>query len=115
MSGATPIPRRAPAWRRRLPPFLRGGRLAALVEAVTFAIFVGMAALTYRLLSGSGESYTLLTPPIVALLLVANLVPAIALLVLLGRRVAKRRAAQSAMSASSLSSRSSPACRCCWW
>ncbi|MFY9350408.1 MAG: ATP-binding protein [Sphingobium sp.] len=97
MSGATPIPRRAPAWRRRLPPFLRGGRLAALVEAVTFAIFVGMAALTYRLLSGSGESYTLLTPPIVALLLVANLVPAIALLVLLGRRVAKRRAAQSAI------------------
>lgn len=97
MSGATSIPRRTPAWRRRLPPFLRGGRLAALVEAVTLAIFVGMAALTYRLLSGSGESYTLLTPPIVALLLVANLVPAIALLVLLGRRVAKRRAAQSAI------------------
>ncbi|MFB0875426.1 MULTISPECIES: ATP-binding protein [unclassified Sphingobium] len=97
MSGATSIPRRTPAWRRRLPAFLRGGRLAALVEAVTLAIFVGMAALTYRLLSGSGESYTLLTPPIVALLLVANLVPAIALLVLLGRRVAKRRAAQSAI------------------
>ncbi|MEO7469056.1 MAG: ATP-binding protein, partial [Sphingobium limneticum] len=38
-----------------------------------------------------------LTPPIVALLLVANLVPAIALLMLLGRRVAKRRAAQSAI------------------
>ena len=58
---------------------------------------IGIAALTYRLLSGQGQSYTLLTPPIVALLLVANLVPAIALLVLLGRRVAKRRAAQSAI------------------
>ena len=97
MNGATTLPRRAPAWRRLIPPFLRGGRLAALVEGVTLALFLGMAGLTYYLLSGSGQSYTLLTPPIVALLLVANLVPAIALLVLLGRRVAKRRAAASAI------------------
>ncbi len=80
-----------------MPAFLRGGRLAALVEGVTLALFLGMAGLTYHLLSGSGQSYTLLTPPIVALLLVANLVPAIALLVLLGRRVAKRRASASAI------------------
>lgn len=96
MSGTTTLPRRASAWRRHLP-FLRRGRLATLVEAVTLTLFVGMAGLTYHILSGSGQSYTLLTPPIVALLLVANLVPAIALLVLLGRRVAKRRAAQSAI------------------
>ena len=64
---------------------------------MTLALFVGMAVLTYRLVSSSGQSYALLTPPIVALLLVANLVPAIALLVLLGRRVAKRRAAASAI------------------
>ena len=68
-----------------------------MVEALTLALFVGMAGLTYYLLSGNVDSYSLLTPPIVALLLVANLVPAIALLVLLGRRVAKRRAAQSAI------------------
>ena len=80
-----------------MPAFLRGGRLAALVEGITLALFLGMAGLTYHLLSGSGQSYTLLTPPIVALLLVANLVPAIALLVLLGRRVAKRRASASAI------------------
>ncbi|HAF40423.1 MAG TPA: HAMP domain-containing protein [Sphingobium sp.] len=97
MTGATTLRRRASAWRRHLPPFLRKGRLAPLVEGVTLALFLGMAGLTYHLLSGSRESYTLLTPPIVALLLVANLVPAIALLVLLGRRVAKRRAAQSAI------------------
>jgi two-component system nitrogen regulation sensor histidine kinase NtrY len=36
-----------------------------------------------------------LTPPLVAGLLVANLVPAIALMVLVARRVAKRRAARS--------------------
>ncbi|QGP78433.1 sensor histidine kinase [Sphingobium sp. CAP-1] len=97
MNGATTLPRRASAWRRRVPLFLRHGRLAALVEGVTLAIFLGMAGLTYHLLSDSAGSYALLTPPIVALLLVANLVPAIALLVLLGRRVAKRRAIESAI------------------
>ncbi|WP_246344299.1 sensor histidine kinase [Sphingobium fontiphilum] len=71
------------------------GKVAAAIEVVTLCAMMGIAALTYRLLSGQGQSYTLLTPPIVALLLVANLVPAIALLVLLGRRVAKRRAAKS--------------------
>lgn len=97
MSGVTTVSRRVPAWRRHLPPFLRRRRLAALVEAVTLGLFLGMGVLTYWLLSSSGQSYALLTPPIVALLLVANLVPAIALLVLLGRRVAKRRAAASAI------------------
>lgn len=90
-------PRRATAWRRQLRLLLRQKRLAAVVEALTLALFVGMAGLTYYLLSGNVDSYSLLTPPIVALLLVANLVPAIALLVLLGRRVAKRRAAHSAI------------------
>ncbi|MFZ2998542.1 sensor histidine kinase [Sphingobium sp.] len=97
MSGATTLARRVSAWRRRLPPVLRNGRLATLVEAITLILFLGMAGLTYHLLSGGSQTYTLLTPPIVALLLVANLVPAIALLMLLGRRVAKRRAAQSAI------------------
>jgi two-component system nitrogen regulation sensor histidine kinase NtrY len=97
MNGATTLPRRASAWRRSFSLALRNGRLAALVEGVTLVLFLGMAGLTYHILSGSGQSYTLLTPPIVALLLVANLVPAIALLVFLGRRVAKRRAAQSAI------------------
>ncbi len=97
MNGATNLPKRASAWRRNLSLALRDGRLAAVMEAVTLVLFLGMAGLTYHILSGSGQSYTLLTPPIVALLLVANLVPAIALLVFLGRRVAKRRAAQSAI------------------
>jgi two-component system nitrogen regulation sensor histidine kinase NtrY len=97
MKGATTIPRRLVLWRRRLPPLMRSPRLAAVVEGVTLALFLGMAGLTYYLLSGNGQSFALLTPPIVALLLVANLVPAIALLVLLGRRVAKRRAAASAI------------------
>ncbi|EQB32370.1 sensor histidine kinase [Sphingobium ummariense] len=97
MNGAVTLPEEESRGRNRIPPFLQNGRLASLIEAVALILFLGIAGLTYHLLSGQGQSYTLLTPPIVALLLVANLVPAIALLVLLGRRVAKRRAAQSAI------------------
>ena len=96
MQGAVTLSTRGRAWKRYFPPFLRR-HLAPLVETITLLLFLGTAGLTYFLLSGQGQSYTLLTPPIVALLLVGNLVPAIALLVLLGRRVAKRRAAQSAI------------------
>jgi len=55
------------------------------------------AIITYVGISGQDDDTALLAPPLVALLLVANLVPAIALLVLLGRRVAMRRAARSAI------------------
>ncbi|MGV3769750.1 MAG: PAS domain-containing sensor histidine kinase, partial [Sphingobium phenoxybenzoativorans] len=76
---------------------MRSRDFAVLLEIGTLLLFLCTAGLTYMLVSSQGQSYTLLTPPIVALLLVANLVPAIALLVLLGRRVAKRRAARSAV------------------
>ncbi len=84
-------------WRRFLPASMRSRDFAVLLEIGTLLLFLCTAGLTYMLVSSQGQSYTLLTPPIVALLLVANLVPAIALLVLLGRRVAKRRAARSAV------------------
>jgi len=86
-----------PRWKRLLPERLRSRSLAPLVEAITLAVLLGTAALTYLVVTRQDASYALLTPPIVALLLVANLVPAIALLVLLGRRVAMRRAARSAI------------------
>jgi two-component system nitrogen regulation sensor histidine kinase NtrY len=56
---------------------------------------VVVAVLSYLLLTGGVPGQKLLTPPFVAFLLVANLVPAIALIVLVGRRVAKGRAARS--------------------
>jgi len=58
---------------------------------------LAIAIATYFGISGQDDTTALLAPPLVALLLVANLVPAIALLVLLGRRVAVRRAARSAI------------------
>jgi len=54
-----------------------------------------MAAISYGVVSSQSHSEALLTPPMVALLLVANLVPAMALMVLVARRVAMRRAARS--------------------
>ena len=65
------------------------------VEAGTLLTLIVIASLSYLVLSQGTPGQKLLTPPLVALMLVANLIPAIALIVLLGRRVAKRRAAAS--------------------
>lgn len=64
------------------------------VEIATGAASIAMALATWAVLSGTG-SQKLLTPPIVALLLMGNLIPAIALLVFIGRRIAKGRAVRS--------------------
>jgi two-component system nitrogen regulation sensor histidine kinase NtrY len=65
------------------------------VELLVVGIAVAMAAMTYFVISGSGSPDRLIAPPLIALLLVANLVPGIALMMLFGRRIAKRRAALS--------------------
>lgn len=66
-----------------------------LVELLVLGIAVGVAIVSYLLLSGADNPQRLIAPPFVALLLVANLVPGILLLMLLGRRIARRRAALS--------------------
>lgn len=72
--------------RRRLMPAIEIGTLAAAIAIATGSYFI---------VTGGNTPSRLLTPPLVALLLVANLVPATALLVLMARRVAKNRAARS--------------------
>ena len=54
-----------------------------------------MATISYFIVTEQGQPGALLTPPMVAVLLVANLVPAMALMVLVARRVAMGRAARS--------------------
>ena len=95
---STPVRSRRLLELRRI---LRGPRIFAIAEVVTVVLMLGTAIGTYFLVRGENPSYALLTPPIVALLLVVNLVPAIAALVLLGRRVALRRAARSAIASGS--------------
>lgn len=66
-----------------------------LVEISSLLAFITMAAISYFIITEQGRPGALLTPPMVALLLVANLVPAMALMVLFARRVAMGRAARS--------------------
>ena len=60
---------------------------------VLVAVFLAaMLAWSFSLLRHPAEPGSLLSPPLIALLLVANLIPAIALMVLFSRKVALRRA-----------------------
>ncbi|HEX8379197.1 MAG TPA: HAMP domain-containing protein, partial [Allosphingosinicella sp.] len=96
MNAETPILLEAkPRWRRRLSVALKRGRFVPLVEAFTLISLLVMAAISYFIITDRGSPETLLTPPMVATLLVANLVPAMALMVLVARRMAMRRAAES--------------------
>lgn len=63
------------------------------VELLVLAIAVATLVITYRILSGaSGE---MLDPAPAALLLLANLAPGVIMIVLLGRRIVRLRAARS--------------------
>ncbi len=82
-------------WRRRLTVLIGRRRWIPYVEIGTLALLILIMTASYLILTQGAPGQKLLTPPVVALMLVANLVPAIAILVLFGRRVAKRRAAAS--------------------
>lgn len=74
-------------------PILR--RLGRTAEPLVLLTLFLTASLTYFLISRPQQDQTLLSAPIVALLLVLNLLPSIAALVLIGQRIARRRAARS--------------------
>jgi len=82
-------------FRLRALLWLRRRRWVPFVEIATFSLSIAMAIATWAILTGGEDSQRLLTPPLVAALLLGNLVPAIALLVLIGRRIARGRAARS--------------------
>ncbi len=63
-----------------------------IIEIVSAVMMVSMAIFTYLLLSAKSVPAQPLSPAGAAALLVANLLPATALLVLIGRRIALRRA-----------------------
>ena len=64
------------------------------IEAMVVALAVIVAVASYLVISTADSPQRLIAPPLIALLLIANLVPGIALLMLLGRLVAMRRAAR---------------------
>lgn len=74
-------------------------------DRIAFAIalfLLGMMALSSWLLRSSAEPGTLLSPPVIAFLLVANLIPAIALMALYSRKVAIRRAEEGGLGSGQL-------------
>ncbi len=80
---------------RKVGVIARRRKLVPAIEYATLALLVLTMTGTYLMLAGGKPGEDLLTPPLVGLLLVINLVPAIALLVLIGRRAAYARAAKT--------------------
>ncbi|MFM9827418.1 MAG: ATP-binding protein [Sphingomonas sp.] len=74
-----------------------GGRFVVTpwVEGAVVVAAVAMAIVSYFVITGNSAQQRLLTPLLVAVLLGANIVPQIAIIVLIGRRMAKARAARS--------------------
>lgn len=70
-------------------------RLGRLAVPLAGLVFLATAGFTWWLLSQPQETDALLSAPLVALLLVLNLLPAIVLLVFLGQRIARQRANRS--------------------
>ena len=70
-------------------------RITPAVEALVLAIAIGIGIVTYLILAGGSTNLKVVSPPLVALLLVANLVSGVMLMMLIGRRIAQRRALRS--------------------
>ena len=94
-SSVAPQSQRTPRWWRRFIVASRRANFFSLIEIIAVAAFLIMVAMTYAAFSGAPPDGKLLPSGQVAVLLIGTLIPAMALLVLAGRRLALRRAAGS--------------------
>lgn len=76
-------------------PNRKTGWKFAVPEYYALALTFSVALATYIFVTGDSQSERLLTPALVAAIMVANLVPAMGLVVLIGSRVARARAVRS--------------------
>ena len=81
------------------------GRVSRYATLGVAAVLVATIAFTVWVLTRGAEPGSLLSPPLIALLLVANLIPAIALMVLYSRRVARQRAEREGLGSGKLHAR----------
>lgn len=95
VSDALPSRRRLPLWLRRLMVSARRANLFAAIEIAAIVTFFAMTAVTWATLTGAPEDGELLPTRMTTTLLVGTLVPALAILVLLGRRIALKRAQEN--------------------
>lgn len=84
--------RRSPRWWRRTQLLARRVNLFAWLEFIAAVALVTMLALAWLAIAGRAQDASLLPAAEAAALLVGTLIPALGLLVLIGRRLAIRRA-----------------------
>ena len=87
--------RQWPRWWRRVQLGARQANFFAVMEAVSVLAFLIMTVITWVAVDGQARKGQLVPNDLTATLLVGTLVPALAILVLLGRRMALKRAAQT--------------------
>lgn len=92
---AAPQTRRTPRWWRKFVVTSRRANLITLIEIAAAIAFLAMVAMTWVTFTSAPANGQLLPSSQVAVLLIGTLIPAMALLVLAGRRLALRRAAGS--------------------
>lgn len=88
---------RVPNWLRRLSLMAEKETVMRRIEWFVLLLFGVIMLGTYFLLSRQSDQTDFISPPLTAALLVGNLIPAMTLLVLFGRRIAKGRAARSSI------------------
>ena len=81
------------------------GRFYRWATVGTVVLLAGILIASVGVISRSGEPGSLLSPPLIALLLIANLSPAITLMVLLSRRLAMARARKGGLEGGTLHTR----------
>ena len=84
-----------PRWWRRIQLSARRANFFAIMEMVAALAFLAMTIVAWLTINGPSSSGQLYSTNVTATLLVGMLVPAMTLLVLLGRRLALRRAAET--------------------
>ena len=92
---AIPVENEA-GWRERLLSWARRAGLFVWLEILFVALLATTILVSYLIIGHRSAAETLVTPGLGAALLVANLVPAMALMVLFARRLAIRRALRDA-------------------
>jgi two-component system nitrogen regulation sensor histidine kinase NtrY len=95
--------------KRPIPRWLarekESGRIYDWATIAAAGILAGMLVLSYTMLNREAAPGSMLSPPQIALLFIANLVPAIALMVLLSRKIARARAVARAIGTGQLHTR----------
>jgi len=96
MDWTTPANRRRwPRWWRRMQLAARRSNLFEVIEVIAVLAFITMTMVTWYALDAQADKGALLPSSLTASLLVGTLVPAMTILVLLGRRMAIQRAHES--------------------